>query len=204
MLQTPHKNLSRNFLRALIENRFISPSGKEYSPEEVTELYHEKSTRLADIEFSKLLREETKRHKKSWSLVEAARQITDFQDLLFKPKNRARESLAQKTLSTVDAISPNTKNYLNDAIHSDSIIEQQQGKATVGGLVAKREKPFDTTASPAADSITNKHQGTATMKKKKGFLTFNDVPAKNKRPASQEEINREIKKSLSYLQSITK
>jgi len=42
MIKTPSKFLSVNFLRELIRNNYLSPRRKEYSAEEVIQLYLEK------------------------------------------------------------------------------------------------------------------------------------------------------------------
>lgn len=49
MIKSPSKYSSRDFLRELIENNYISPRGTEYCAEEVNEMFYQKCTDLAEF-----------------------------------------------------------------------------------------------------------------------------------------------------------
>lgn len=57
MLLSPSKFLTRPFLRQLLENRFISPSGKEYCAEEVNELLSFKESNSALSDYARQIEE---------------------------------------------------------------------------------------------------------------------------------------------------
>jgi hypothetical protein len=48
-VKSPSKHLSRDFLRELAENNYISPRGIEYCAEEVDQMRHEKESELAEF-----------------------------------------------------------------------------------------------------------------------------------------------------------
>jgi len=97
MLLSPNKNLSRSFLRSLKDNRFISPRGKEYCPEEVIELLMKKEMKYAEIEFNAELRQA----KPQITIADMFAQMRTFQDKLFKrPDESARESPVEKNVSS--------------------------------------------------------------------------------------------------------
>jgi len=77
VVRTPSPHLSRKFLYGLMENRFISPSGVEYSEPEVLDLLVEKESRLRAKEFDKNLRDLAK------VPIDHDQIIKDHQDLIF-------------------------------------------------------------------------------------------------------------------------
>jgi hypothetical protein len=87
-VQTPSKYLSRTFLKALIENRFVSPGGIEYCEGEVLDLYFEKESRLNEKVYARELKKEILKP------VDHAHSIRKFQDSVLVPLQRdsARES----------------------------------------------------------------------------------------------------------------
>ncbi len=126
MLQSPSKSLSRSFLKRLTENRFISPRGKEYSPEEVTELLTEKEMRHAESQFGAELRQA----KPQPTILEMFAQMRSFQDTLYKrTENVARESPVEKSTSSDCApllFAPTQIFPLPEKDSIDSIIEHQR------------------------------------------------------------------------------
>lgn len=83
-VSSPSKHLSRNFLKSLRQNNYISISGKEYAPCEVDDLYFEKATRLEEMDYRKELRKlERENPKPILSLEEMAKQITSFQTKIY-------------------------------------------------------------------------------------------------------------------------
>lgn len=74
MIKSPSKNLQLKFLKALIENRFISPGGTEYCEPEVRDLLMMKETALALRGYSLILKER--------GLVDHLALIRQFQERL--------------------------------------------------------------------------------------------------------------------------
>ena len=148
MIQTPSKNLSREFLRELLRNRCLSASGVEYCEAEVKEALIEKESRLADQDFNKILREERPKS----ALLSYAEQIVSFQDQVFaklKPKESARESPRKKIVSSVYA--PSLFNYESEQLLEKKIDQRfdpitTNDKAAAGG-------PFQFSELIEADSL---------------------------------------------------
>ncbi len=94
MLKTPSKFLQRPFLRDLLENRCLSPRGKEYCEEEVRDLLIEKEQRLALIEQERELSRINREAKESW--VFQIDKLRNFHDQLINPGSmRGDKNLCQ-------------------------------------------------------------------------------------------------------------
>lgn len=217
MLLTPHKTLSRPFLRRLVENRFLSPRGLEYCPEEVMDLLHEKETRLAQHEFSVMLKQRA-------NLIDHAATIRSFQNSVMASlqRNTTRECAAEKIVSSDYAPS----SFYSDTIFSlpvkstDSLIvtqhdqHQSQGvdvnSAPCAELTGDQQREGKTQNSgPGLSAKTNRKRPPRPRK----ILCSLQPASKEKsmkehpkygRPCTSAEVQIEINKSLSYLKGLTK
>lgn len=188
MIKSPHPKHTIQFLRSLTENRFISRSGTEFSPEEVTVMLIEKEEKKAQ----QIFRDELKARAKEWNPIP---EITQFQSLLGKIQNfsdRARDCDGEKKVSTVYApsfISPSTTFLLNDNLRTDLVLSASTVNASAEGAVQNpKELPHASVVVPSpvlAPSQFIHSTGENTMKK-----------AISKRDLRRKTINGEIVTSV--------
>lgn len=84
-LRSPSKYLNKPFLKQLTENRFLSPRGIEYCPDEVRDLLIKKEMEQAEIDFRREMRIKAQS-------VDHVSEIKSFQDSVLFNQRTAREN----------------------------------------------------------------------------------------------------------------
>ena len=114
MIKSPSKFLKRSFLHALVDNRFLSPSGLEYDEGEVRDLINKKEMEAADHTWRREMRElELSRRP---TLADMVSQITTWQSALAPNTGilKGTENVGQPIINSVK-----TNKKLNSTPHSE-------------------------------------------------------------------------------------